>query len=64
MCHTAKAIFDVLRPVFEALRLIMRSSKNGAKIECSFGCVAHSVVLLKPNVANIILFNFCEQKLV
>ena len=31
-------------------------------IECSFGCVAHSAVLLKPNVANILLFNFCEQK--
>ena len=38
--------------------------KNRAQnIEC-FGCVAHSVVLLKPNVANILLFNFCEQKFV
>ena len=37
--------------------------KNRAQyIECSFGCVAHSAVLLKPNVANILLFNFCEQK--
>ena len=34
-----------------------------AYIECSFGCVARSAVLLKPNVANI-LFNFCEQKFV
>ena len=33
-------------------------------IECSFGCVAHSAVLLKPNVGNILLFNFCEQKFV
>ena len=33
-------------------------------IECSFGCVARSAVLLKPNVANIFLFNFCEQKFV
>ena len=33
-------------------------------IECSFGCVARSAVLLKPNVANILLFNFCEQKFV
>ena len=33
-------------------------------IVCSFGCVAHSAVLLKPNVANILLFNFCEQKFV
>ena len=31
-------------------------------IEYSFGCVAHSAVLLKPNVVNILLFNFCEQK--
>ena len=43
-----------------ALLLIMRSSKTG----CSFGCVARSAVLLKPNVANILLFNFCEQKFV
>ena len=33
-------------------------------IESSFGCVARSTVLLKPNVANILLFNFCEQKFV
>ena len=33
-------------------------------IECSFDCVARSAVLLKLNVANIILFNFCEQKFV
>ena len=39
--------------------------KNRAQnIECSFGCVALSAVLLKPNVANIFLFNFCEQKFV
>ena len=39
--------------------------KNTAQnIECSFGCVACSAVLLKPNVANILLFNFCEQKFV
>ena len=38
----------------------MRSSKTGH----SFGCVARSGVLLKPNVANILLFNFCEQKFV
>ena len=31
-------------------------------IECSFGYVAGSAVLLKLNVANILLFNFCEQK--
>ena len=31
-------------------------------IEFSFGCVAPSAVLLIPNVANILLFNFCEQK--
>ena len=39
--------------------------KNRAQnIEYNFGCVAHSAILLKPNVANIILFNFCEQKFV
>ena len=31
-------------------------------IECNFGCVARSAVLLKPNVANILLFKFFEQK--
>ena len=30
----------------------------------SFACVARTVVLLKPNVATILLFNFCEQKFV
>ena len=39
--------------------------KNRAQnIEYSFGCVARSAVLLKPNVANILLFNFCEKKFV
>ena len=39
--------------------------KNRAQtIECCLGCVARSVVLLKPNVANILLFNFYEQKFV
>ena len=33
-------------------------------IECSFICVAFSAVLLKLNIANILLFNFCEQKFV
>ena len=39
--------------------------KNRAQnIESSLSCVAHSAVLLKPNVAHILLFNFCEQKFV
>ena len=39
--------------------------KNRAQnIECSFGCVACSAVLLIPNVANILLLNFYEQKFV
>ena len=39
--------------------------KNTAQnIVCSFGSVARSAVLLKPNVTNILLFNFCEQKFV
>ena len=29
-----------------------------------FKNTAHSAVVLKPNVANILLFNFCEQKFV
>ena len=33
-------------------------------IEYSFGCVGCSAVPLKPNVANILLFNFSEQKLI
>ena len=33
-------------------------------IECSIGCVARSAVLLKPNVANTLLFNLCGQKFV
>ena len=37
--------------------------KNRAlNIACSFGCVARRAFLLKPNVANILLFTFCEQK--
>ena len=43
----------------------MQSSKTGHKTSiCSFSCVARSAVLLKPNVANILLFNLCEQKFV
>ena len=39
--------------------------KNRAhNIEYSFDYVARSAVFLKPNVANILLFNFCEQKFV
>ena len=37
---------------------------RGQNIECSFGYVARSAVLFKPNVVNILLFNFCEQKFV
>ena len=33
-------------------------------IEYSFSCIVCSAVLLKPNVANILLFNFSEQKFV
>ena len=33
-------------------------------IECSFGCVTRSAVLLKPNIANILIFNCGEQKFV
>ena len=34
------------------------------KIECIFGCVVRSAVLLKPNVVDISFFNFDEQKFV
>ena len=30
-------------------------------IECSFGCLARNAVLLKPNLDNILVLNFCEQ---
>ena len=33
-------------------------------MKCNFVSVAYSADLLKPNVANIFLFNFCEQKFV
>ena len=37
--------------------------RNGAQnIECSFGCMVRCAVLLKSNVANILLFSFCERK--
>ena len=43
----------------------MPSLKTGHKTSSVvLGCVARSAVLLKPNVANILLFNFCEQKFV
>ena len=38
--------------------------KRAQSIECSFGCVTRSAVLSKPNVTNILLFTFCEQKFV
>ena len=48
-----------------ALRLKMRSSKTGRKILSVASSVwHHKAILLKPNVANILLFNFCEQKFV
>ena len=39
--------------------------KNMAQnVECSFGCMARSAVLLKLNGANILLLNFCEQNFI
>ena len=38
--------------------------KRAQNNECSFGFVARSAVLLKPNVTNGLLFNFYEQKFV
>ena len=39
--------------------------KNRAhNIEFSLGYVSRIAILLKPNVANIFVFNFCEQKFV
>ena len=39
--------------------------KNRAQnIQCCFGCVARSAVLLKPNYTNTLLFNFYEHKFV
>ena len=42
----------------------MRSSKTGHKTSSVALGVACSAVLLKSNVANILFFNFCEQKFV
>ena len=43
----------------------MQSSKNRVQnIEFIFCCLANSAVLLKPNVANVLRFNFCEQKFI
>ena len=39
-------------------------NNRAQNIECSFGYVARRAVLLKPNVANILFLNFCEQKFV
>ena len=45
-----------------------RSSEVGKNrtqnIECSFRYVDRSAVVLEPNVANILIFKFCEQKFV
>ena len=54
---------DLLKKVSSAAN--NASFKNRAQnIECSFSFVAHSAVLLKPNVVNILRFNFCKQKFV
>ena len=39
-------------------------NNRAQNIECSLGCVARIAVLLKPNIVNILLFNFCEEKCV
>ena len=39
-------------------------NNRAQNINCSFSCVPCSAILLKPNVVNILLFNFCEQKFV
>ena len=46
----------------QSFRLIIEN--NFIQMAASAGCVAHSAVLLKLNVANIQLFNFCEQKFI
>ena len=58
----AKSASSVIRSQanFSALFKSIHTHKNRTQnIECSFGCVAHV-----GNVANILLFNFCEQKFV
>ena len=45
--------------------LSYRIFKNRAQnIECSFGCVTRSAALSTPNVVNILVLNFFEQKFV
>ena len=41
---------------------IFKNRSQNIKYSC--GCVARNAILLKPNVANILVFNFCEQKFV
>ena len=55
--------------MISALRLITQSSKKGCKTSNVASAVWHVVPscwhqMLPPNVANILLFNFCEQKFV
>ena len=58
-------IFDGTLQIIVQRCQIAASFKNREQnIEWSIGCVARSGVLLKPNVANILLLNFCEQKFV
>ena len=60
-------IFNVYVRVFCApnvIILLVYIPARAQNVECSFGCVARSVVVLKPNVANILLFSFYELKFV
>ena len=71
MCHCFQLIATTTICIVRYISLLYYSRnttaifKNRARnIECSFDCVARSAVLLKPNVANVLLFNFCEQKFI
>ena len=62
-CRLSNCSSKMANQISSAANNVIFKSK-AQKIECSFGCVAHSAVLLKPNVANTLLFNRCEQKFV
>ena len=60
--HVAPSCWNQMLPISSFSIFVNENMPQN--IKCSFGCVARSTVLLKSNVAHILLFNFCEQKFV
>ena len=59
--HSINKSSTVTNRSSEVAKIIKNREQN---IKCCFGCVTRSAVLLKLNVANTLLCNFCEQKFV